>query len=105
MEQILFNIMQQVKVRRWSKRNLKESVKYGSIVLLFTSLSACGMTVRIGTPEAVRAMGDADVAPITEGKASPDIKSAYYQAREHREVQETSRQAAPDFLTKLWGGK
>ena len=43
MDRNLFNILQAVKTRRYFKKNLKECVKYGSIVALFASTSGCAL--------------------------------------------------------------
>lgn len=95
-------IMKIVKLRRWCKRNLRDGVKYGSIALLFAST---GCVAVVGTPEGIRAYGDSQNGLITNGKASPDQKTAYWNTREHRETEESSRQNAPGFMSKLWGVK
>jgi hypothetical protein len=43
----------------------------------------------------MQALGDWNTGLITEGKTSPDVKSAYYQLREEQERQKTMRIQLP----------
>lgn len=79
------------------------------IILAVASLSSCtglvqhsmfgseeGGYVSINADAAgMQALGDWNAGLITEGKASPDIESAYYQLRKEQEKQKTFRIRLP----------
>lgn len=44
-----------------------------------------------GDAEGMRSLSDWNTGLITEGKTSPDVKSAYYQLREGQEIEKTKR--------------
>lgn len=95
------NIMMQVRIRR-AYRKLHPSVpRYVGIAALF-AMSGCVAVV--GTPEGIRAYGDSQNGLVTNGKASADIKSAYWQQREQRDKEDTVRDTYPGFLSNLFGG-
>lgn len=55
----------------------------------------------VGTADGIRAWGDYQNGQITEVRSTPGQKSAYWQAREQREVQETQRDTSPGFWGKI----
>lgn len=57
-----------------------------------------------GDAEGMRAFGDTINGLVSEGKASADIKGAYWQHREATEAQETARAMRPSILENLFGG-
>jgi hypothetical protein len=76
--------------------------------LIVVSCSGCwpyqdGVMI-VGTPEGIRAYADGQNGLITNGKASDDIKSAHWAAREEQEKQETQRALAPGWLAELFVG-
>lgn len=95
----LASIMYQVKVRRWLKSRRHTGI---SIALLFAS-SGCHMT--LGTPGAIREYHRGLNGMITEGKASPDKESAYWQTQKAIDREHTERDTAPGFVGSLFGVK
>lgn len=63
-----------------------------------------GHVLVAGDAEGMRAFGDTLNGLVSEGKASADIKGAYWQHREHAEAQETHRAMKPSILENLFGG-
>lgn len=106
-------IMHMVAIKRWCRARCRKGVnvvRTGSIAALFT-MSACGFAsaphnglVIMGSPDAIRAWNDGQSALVTNGKASPDIKSAAWQHREAQEKEITQRETAPGFMSNLFGG-
>lgn len=101
----------------WMKR-IKVN-KYAGIAALFATVataSGClnhsqvrmpsdeGYFEMSGDARGVRAAMDGMSALVTNGKASPDIKSAAWQHREAEDKEITTRDTAPGFMGKLFGG-
>jgi hypothetical protein len=75
------------------------------------SLSACAGSASMGeraelsgSPEALRAMGEIMAALVSEGKATPDKRGAYWQQREKHEAELTTRATSGGFFSKVFNG-
>jgi alkylated DNA nucleotide flippase Atl1 len=69
------------------------------------ALSACAGSASMGeraelsgSPEALRAMGEIMAGLVTEGKASPDTRGAYWQQRQLQEAELSNRAAGKKSL-------
>lgn len=79
------------------------------LAIAMVGLSACGMTVNppehitvSGSPEGMRAFGDAMSGLIINGKASPDKKTAHTIMRTAQEKEITKREMTPSFLASIF---
>lgn len=89
MEKVFWShVMNLVKLRRYIRK--QGIFRVASVAALF-AVTGCGAHIKIGTPEAVRSLGDWDNGHITNSKASADATSAYWASRNKREEQETFR--------------
>jgi hypothetical protein len=87
-----------------------------SLCALALILQGCGGVVHSPAPwqegsillsadeKGMRAFGDTMVGIANEARTPAGIKSSHYQLREIAVQEDTKRQLAPGFLTRLFGG-
>lgn len=79
-------------------------IQVGAAGLLLLALGSTGCMVAAGTPEGWKEYGNHNTGLIAEGKTPAGKRSAYYRHRDLEVTEQTKRETAMGWMSRLVGG-